>query len=60
MKVKLLKVLHVFGLDVLLLGLLEKLAASLTKKHEALKGAMECFVGCRAPATDEETQPIIA
>lgn len=60
MKVKLLKVLHVFGLDVLLLGLLEKLAASLTKKHKSLKTAMECFVCCRITATEEETQPIIA
>jgi hypothetical protein len=60
MKVKLLKVLHVFGLDVLLLGLLGKLAASLTKKHQSLQAAMECFVGCRVSATDEETNPKIA
>lgn len=60
MKVKLLKVLHVFGLDVLLLGLLEKLAACLTKLHLSLKAAMECFVCCRIPATDEESRSIIA
>nr|MBR6778250.1 hypothetical protein [Clostridia bacterium] len=54
MKAKLLKVLHFLGLDVLLLGLLEKLAASLTKKHEALKTAVECFVCCRITATSEE------
>ena len=46
MKAKLLKVLHFLGLDVLLLGLLEKLAACLTKKHEAFQSALACFV-CR-------------
>ena len=46
MKAKLLKVLHFLGLDVLLLGLLEKLAACLTKKHEAFQDALACFV-CR-------------
>ena len=60
MKAKLLKVMHVFGLDVLLLGLLEKLAASLTKKHLTLKMAIECFVCCRITATEEETPPKIA
>ena len=53
MKAKVLKVLHVFGLDVLLLGLLEKLAISLTKKHQSLKVAMDCFVCCRITATEE-------
>ena len=60
MKVKLFKVLHFFGLDVLLLGVLEKLAAGLTKKHEALKNAVACFVCCRIPATEEETPTRIA
>ena len=60
MKAKLMKVLHVFGLDVLLLGLLEKLVASLTKKHCTLKMAMECFVCCHVTATNEETKSIIA
>ena len=60
MKVQLLKVLHVFGLDVLLLGLLEKLATSLTKKHDSLKMAIDCFICCRITATDEETNSTIA
>ena len=60
MKAKLIKVMHVFGLDVLLLGLLEKLAACLTKKHHSLKMAIECFVCCRITATDEETSSTIA
>ena len=60
MKGKLFQVLRLFGLDVLLLGLFEKLAASLTKKHKSLKTAMECFVCCRITATEEEAQPIIA
>ena len=60
MKAKLMKVLHVFGLDVLLLGLLEKLVASLTKKHYSLKMAMECFVCCHVTATNEETNSVIA
>jgi hypothetical protein len=55
MKVKLLKVLHLFGIDVLLLGLLEKLALSLTKKHQALQEALECFVCCRITATEEDS-----
>ena len=59
MKVKLMKVLHVFGLDVLLLGLLEKLVASLTKKHETLKTVIDCFVCCHISAT-EENPSIIA
>ena len=57
MKVKLLKVLHVFGLDVLLLGLLGKLAACLTQKHQSLKLAMECFVCCCVTATEKEKEP---
>ena len=51
MKAKLLKVLHFLGLDVLLLGLLEKLAACLTKKHEAFQNALERFVSRRITTT---------
>lgn len=57
MKAKLLKVLHFFKLDVLLLRVLERLSAGLTKKHEALKNAVECFVYCRITATTEEDEP---
>lgn len=53
MKAKLLKVLHFLGLDVLLLGLLEKLAARLTKKREAFQNALERFVSRRIPATSD-------
>ncbi len=49
MKEKLLKLLHVVGLDVLLVRLLERLSASLTKKCAALKAAVERFVNCRIP-----------
>ncbi len=51
MKAKLLQVLHLLKLDVLLLRVLERLSASLTKKHEAFKAAVECFVYCRVSAT---------
>ena len=51
MKAKLLKVLHFLGLDVLLLGLLEKLVNGLTKKYEAYKTACECFLCRYATAT---------
>ncbi len=54
MKAKLLKVLHFFKLDVLLLKLLERLSASLTKKHDAFKAAVECFVCCRISATTDD------
>ncbi len=54
MKEKLLKVLHFFKLDVLLLRVLERLSTGLTKKHEAFKAAVECFVYCRLSATNEE------
>ncbi len=60
MKGFLLKVLHFFKLDVLLLRVLERLSASLTKKHEALKTAVECFVYCRISATTEEEPSTIA
>ncbi len=59
MKVFLFKVLHFFRLDVLLLWLLERLSAGLTKKHRAFQLAVECFLTCRASATVEES-PIIA
>jgi hypothetical protein len=59
MKVKLLKVLHLFGIDVLLLGLLEKLALGLTKKHQALQEALERFV-CRRITATEDSPPRIA
>ncbi len=41
MKAKLWKLLRLLGVDVLLLGLLEKLAAGLTKKLAALKAFVE-------------------
>ncbi len=47
MKGKLLKLLHVLKLDVLLVRVLERLSASLTKKCAALKAAIERFVNCR-------------
>ena len=62
MKAALLKVLHYLKIDVLLLRVLERLSASLTKKHEAFKTAVECFVCCRITATTEEedSESIIA
>ncbi len=53
MKAKLLKLLHLLKLDVLLLRVLERLSASLTKKRDGLKAAMEVFVCCRITATAE-------
>jgi hypothetical protein len=41
MMAKVIKLLHLFGLDVLLLGLLEKLLLELSKKLAALKAAWE-------------------
>ncbi|MBR2374842.1 MAG: hypothetical protein IKA88_00985 [Clostridia bacterium] len=41
MKAKLIMVLHLFGLDVLLLGLVEKFLLGLTKKLTALKNAAQ-------------------
>jgi len=46
------KVLHLFRLDVLLLGLLEKLVNGLSKKHAALKLAFECSLCCHADRND--------
>lgn len=45
MKMKLCKVLHFFGLDVLLIKLFEKLVAALNKKLLALQEAFEDFLG---------------
>lgn len=60
MKAKLLKVLHFLRVDVLLVRLLERLSASLTKKLNSFKAAVECFVCCRISATREEEPSKIA
>ncbi len=52
MKAKLLKVLHFLKLDVLLLRVLKKLSAGLTKKREGIKN-LRRFVARRLPATEE-------
>ncbi len=57
MKKALLKVLHLFKLDELLLKLLERLSAGLAKKHSAFKAAIECFVCCRIDAPTETSIP---
>lgn len=44
MKEKLLKVLHLFGLDALLWGLFEKITRGLTKKLKELKNAVANFL----------------
>ena len=46
MKMKLYKVLHLFGLDVLLIRLLEKLVNALNKKLSAVKESFDRFLGC--------------
>ena len=46
MKVKLCKVLHLLGLDALLIRLLEKLVTALNKKLSAIKGSFDYFLGC--------------
>lgn len=46
------KVLHLFRLDVLLLGFLEKLVNSLSKKHAALQLAFKCSLCCHADRND--------
>ena len=51
MKIKLCKVLHLFGLDALLLKLFEKLLAGLNKKYTAFKAVCDCFLCCHATAT---------
>lgn len=48
MKAKVIMLLHLFGLDVLLLGLVEKLLLGLSKKLAALKAAAEASLArCR-------------
>lgn len=44
MKEKIFKILHLLKIDVLLLGLLEKLVLGLTKKLTALESAVERFL----------------
>jgi hypothetical protein len=44
MKMKLCKVLHLFGLDALLIRLLEKLVTALNKKLSALQAAFKDFL----------------
>jgi hypothetical protein len=44
MKVKFCKVLHLFGLDVLLIRLLEKLVTALNKKLSAIKDVFDGFL----------------
>ena len=46
MKVKLCKVLHLFGLDTLFIRLLETLVTALNKKLSAIKGAFDYFLSC--------------
>ncbi len=55
MKKILVKALHFLKLDVLLLRVLERLSAGLTKKLEGFKLALEVFVGCRISATTKDT-----
>ncbi len=55
MKEKLLKVLHFLKLDVLLLWVLERLSRSLTKKHLALKNAVESLFACACFEEDSPT-----
>ncbi len=58
MKERLFKVLHFLKLDVLLLRVLERLLAGLSKKRERLQGAVERFLARHLTAT--ENSPIIA
>ncbi len=44
MKIKIVKLLHVFGWDVLLWGLLEKLSLGLIKKLTNWSNAIRCFL----------------
>lgn len=53
MKLKLCKVLHLFGLDVLLIRLLEKLVTALNKKLSALKGVFDDFLGCHQTSCEQ-------
>ncbi len=47
MKMKVLKLLHFFGLDALLIKLLEKLVSALNKKLSKTKEIFEGFLTCR-------------
>ncbi len=58
MKEKLFKVLHFLKLDALLLRVLERLSAGLTKKRDALQNALKRFLARHFSAT--ENSPIIA
>ena len=44
MKMKLCKVLHLFGIDVLLIRMLEKLVTALNKKLSAIKDLFDKFL----------------
>ena len=46
MKMKMCKGLHLFGLDVLLIRLFEKLVTALNKKLSAIKDTFDVFLGC--------------
>ena len=46
MKMKLCKVLHLFGIDVLLIRMLEKLVTALNKKLSAIKDLFDKLLGC--------------
>ena len=52
MKVKLYKVLHFLRLDAIILKLLGKLAAELSKWHTAFDRFCRCFLDCCEVATD--------
>ena len=52
MKVKLYKVLHFLRLDAIILKLLGKLAAELSKWHTAFENFSRCCLDCCATATE--------
>ncbi len=54
MKERLFKVLHFLKLDVLLLRVLERLLAGLSKKHYALERALQRFLTRRFSATEKD------
>lgn len=53
MKAKVIMLLHLFGLDVLLLGLLEELLLALSKKLAELKAALEISLNQCKLATEK-------
>ena len=57
MKIKIIKLLHVFGWDVLLWGLLEKLMLGLIKKLSDWTDALRCFLN-RAENVRNEIYPL--